>query len=136
MARNFTKKLATVSKDTFEYVLKEDLDEKGKPVKGALVFTVRPLSKKQLANYQDSSSRMNVFNNTILLGNATNEIDLFRSNVVGMKNFIVDGEDYPFKRDGVLVSDEIIEILPLDIISEVSKYILEISVPSAETMGK
>ena len=135
MARQFTKP-ATVSRDNISYFLREDIDEKGKPVKGALEFIIKPMSKKQLANYQDSSSRMNVFNNTILLGNSANEIDLFRSNVVGMKNFIVSGEDYAFKRENNLVDDAIIEILPLDIIGEVAREIIRISTITPETMGK
>lgn len=135
MARQFSKP-ATVSRENISYFLAEDIDEKGKPVKGALEFILKPMSKKQLANYQDSSSRMNVFNNTILLGNSANEIDLFRSNVVGMKNFIVDGEDYAFKRENNLVDDKIIEILPLDIIGEVAREIIRISTITPETMGK
>ena len=135
MARQFTKP-ATVSRENISYFLQEDIDEKGKPVKGALEFTIKPMSKKQLANYQDSSSRMNVFNNTILLGNSANEIDLFRSNVVGMKNFIVDGEDYAFKRESNLVDEKIIEILPLDIIGEVAREILRVSTITPEAMGK
>lgn len=135
MARQFSKP-ATVSRENTSYFLAEDIDEKGKPAKGALEFILKPMSKKQLANYQDSSSRMNVFNNTILLGNSANEIDLFRSNVVGMKNFIVDGEDYAFKRENNLVDDKIIEILPLDIIGEVAREIIRISTITPETMGK
>ena len=135
MARTFTKP-ATVSRDNISYFLQEDIDEKGKPVKGAVEFIIKPMSKKQLANYQDSSSRMNVFNNTILLGNSANDIDLFKSNVIGMKNFIVDGEEYPFKKDGLLVAEEIINILPLDIISEVSKEIQRVSVPTEEDLKK
>lgn len=135
MARQFSKP-ATVSRENISYFLAEDIDEKGKPAKGALEFILKPMSKKQLANYQDSSSRMNVFNNTILLGNSANEIDLFRSNVVGMKNFIVDGEDYAFKRENNLVDDKIIEILPLDIIGEVAREIIRISTVTPETMGK
>lgn len=128
MARTFTRDFATLSRDTKKYYLKEDLDDKGKPVKGALEFILRPMSKKQLALYQDSSSRMNVYNSTILLGNASNELDLFRTNVVGINNFIVDKEEYIFKRDNAnLVDEEITEILPLDIISEVAKEILRIS---------
>jgi hypothetical protein len=136
MARNFSKKLATLDRESYVYHLQEDLDEKGKPVKGALEFSIRPMSKKQIANFQDSSSRMNVFNNTILLGNSANDIDLFKSNVIGMKNFIVDGEEYPFKKDGLLVAEEIINILPLDIISEVSKEIQRVSVPTEEDLKK
>jgi hypothetical protein len=56
------------------------------------------------------------------------ELDLFRTNVVGINNFIVDKEEYIFKRDNAnLVDEEITEILPLDIISEVVKEILRIS---------
>lgn len=136
MARQFTNKFATVTRTEVTYVLQEDLDEKGKPVKGSLEFTLKPMSKKQIANYQDSSSRMNVFNNTILLGNASNEIDLFRSNVVGMKNFIVDGEDYPFKRENNLVDEKIVDILPLDIIGEVAREIIRVSTVSEDAIKK
>ena len=128
---------ATVSRDAQEYILLSERDEKGKAIKDATVFKVRPLSKKQLANYQDSSSRMNVFNNTILLGNSANELELFRSNVVDIKNLLSEDDVViPFKKDGMLVSDELIEMLPLEIISEVARHILEISVPSEKTMGK
>jgi hypothetical protein len=136
MARQFTNKFATVTRTEVTYVLQEDLDEKGKPIKGSLEFTLKPMSKKQIANYQDSSSRMNVFNNTILLGNASNEIDLFRSNVVGMKNFIVDGEDYPFKRENNLVDEKIVDILPLDIIGEVAREIIRVSTVSEDALKK
>ena len=130
-------KTATVSRDAQEYILLSERDEKGKAIKDATVFKVRPLSKKQLANYQDSSSRMNVFNNTILLGNSANELELFRSNVVDIKNLLSEDDVViPFKKDGMLVSDELIEMLPLEIISEVARHILEISVPSEKTMGK
>lgn len=128
---------ATVSRDAQEYILKEERDEKGKAIKDATVFKVRPLSKKQLANYQDSSSRMNVFNNTILLGNSANELELFRSNVIDIKNLLSEDDVViPFKKDGMLVAEELIEMLPLEIISEVARHILEISVPSTEKMGK
>ena len=136
MARQFTSKFATVTRTEVNYVLQEDLDEKGKPIKGSLEFTLKPMSKKQIANYQDASSRMNVFNNTILLGNASNEIDLFRSNVIGMKNFIVDGEDYPFKRENNLVDEKIVDILPLDVIGEVAREIIRISTVSEDALKK
>ena len=128
---------ATVSRDAQDYVLQSERDEKGKPIKDATIFKVRPLSKKQLANYQDASSRMNVFNNTILLGNSANELELFRSNVIDIKNLLADDDSViPFKKDGMLVSEELIEMLPLEIISEVARNILEISVPAPEKMGK
>lgn len=128
MAREFTKNFATTTRDNFKYVLKEDLDDKGKPKKGSMEFLLKPMSKRQLASFQDASSRMNVINNTLILGNATNELELFKTNVVGMNNFIVDGEPFIFKKDNYnTVDDEIIDLLPLDIISEVAKEILRVS---------
>lgn len=129
--------MATVSREVVDYVLQSERDEKGKAIKDATIFKVRPLSKKQLANFQDASSRMNVYNSTIYLGNSANEYDLFKANVTDIQNLIAyDDSVVPFKKDGTVVAESIMEILPLEIISEVAKHILEISVPSAETMGK
>lgn len=94
MAREFV----TVSLEERSYVPNDWKDEKGKPETKALIFKFKPLSKRQLAQYSDNSSRLSISSNTILLGNATNAIDLFRASITGWDNFIVDGKAKPFKK--------------------------------------
>jgi len=122
------KMFTTVSRDEKSYVPRDWLDENGKPEKGALTFKYKPLSKKQLAVHQDNSSRMSLTTNTFYLGNATISIDVFRTAVTGWENFIVDGAERPYKKDGLgLVEEEVVEILPLDLIEEVAGHILKVS---------
>ena len=133
MAREFV----TVSLEERSYVPKDWKDEKGKPEAKALTFKFKPLSKRQLAQYSDNSSRLNIGSNTISLGNATNAIDLFKIAITGWDNFIVDGKAKPFKKEGNgLLDEETIEILPLDIIEEVANHILKVSKFPEEEKGK
>ena len=133
MAREFV----TVSLEERSYVPNDWKDEKGKPEAKALTFKFKPLSKRQLAQYSDNSSRLNIGSNTISLGNATNAIDLFKIAIVGWDNFIVDGKAKPFKKEGNgLLDEEAIEVLPLDIIEEVANHILKVSKFPEEEKGK
>ena len=133
MAREFV----TVSLEEKSYIPNDWKDEKGKPEAKPLTFKFKPLSKRQLAQYADNSSRLSISSNTILLGNATNAIDLFRTAIVGWENFIVDSKARPFKKEANgLLEEEIIEILPLDIIEEVANHILKVSKFPEEEKGK
>lgn len=134
MAREFT----TISKDIKKYTPKDWLGEGGKPEDGALVFKFQPLSKRQLAQFSDNSTRLSMQSNTILLGNAENLISAFKSSITGWENLIVDGKQREFKKDSStgLVEDDIIEILPLDIIEEVAGHIVKVSKFPEEELKK
>ena len=57
--------------------------------------------------------------------------------IVGWDNFIVDKVARIFKKDASgLVEEEVIDILPLDIIEEVATHIVKVSKFSEEEMGK
>ena len=123
MAREFV----TVSRDERTYVPKDWKDEKGEPEKGALTFKFIPLSVRQLANFQDSSSRMSLNSSTLLLGNAGVHIDVFKMAISGWDNYLVDKEAVVYKKDGTGVKESLVEPLPLDIIEEVASHILQVS---------
>lgn len=134
MAREFT----TISKDIKKYTPKDWLDSEGKPEDNALVFKFQPLSKRQLAQFSDNSTRLSMQSNTILLGNAENLISAFKSSITGWDNLLVDGKPREFKKDQStgLVEDDIIEILPLDIIEEVASHIVKVSKFPEEELKK
>lgn len=123
------RELTTISKDIKKYTPKDWLDESGNPEDNALVFKFQPLSKRQLAQFSDNSTRLSMQSNTILLGNAENLISAFKSSITGWENLIVDGKPREFKKDSAsgLVEDDIIEIIPLDIIEEVASHIVKVS---------
>ena len=133
MARVFT----TNSRDEKVYVPRDFIDEKGKPEKDALSIRFIPLSKRQLALFQDASSRMSIASSTIILGNASVNIDVFKEAVIGWDNFIVDGAKVEFKKDASgKVHEEVLEQFPLDIIEEVANHIAKVSKFPEEEKGK
>ena len=122
------RELVTLSRDVKVYTPKDWLDDKGAPETGALVFKFKPLSKRQLAVFSDNSSRLSLQSNTILLGNAANYIDVCKMAITGWDNLIISGTNKPFEKDSNgLVSDDIIEDIPLDIIEEVAAHIIKVS---------
>jgi hypothetical protein len=131
------RQIATVSRDVREYTPKDWLDENEEPELSALKFKFKPLSKKQLATFSDSSTRLQISTNSIMLGNAENMINIFRVAVVGFENLIVDEQPVPFKKDTAgLVHEDIVELLPLDIIEEVGNHIVLVSKASEEVLKK
>lgn len=134
MAREFV----TVSLEERSYVPNDWKDEKGKPEAKALTFKFKPLSKRQLAQYSDNSSRLNIGSNTISLGNAVGNLDLFKSAITGWDNLIDnEGKDIKFKRDASgLVAEELIESIWEDVIQEVANHILKVSKFPEEEKGK
>ncbi len=131
------RELVTISLEERKYTPKDWLDEKGNPEEKAFTIKFKPLSKRALAQFSDSSSRLSLASNTILLGNAENAINVFRANVSGWENLIIDGKPRTFKRDlNGLVEEDIIEILPLDIIEEVATYMIRVSKFPEEEKGK
>ena len=79
---------------------------------------------------------MSLNSNTILLGVASINIDIFRSQVCGWENFEIDDKKVPFKAVSGLVEEAVVNALPLDIIEEVALHIIEVSSVNAEDMGK
>lgn len=133
MAKNYV----TVDRSEKRYTVRDSLDANGKPEKEALVFKFIPLSKRQLAVFQDSSTRMSMSSNTILLGNASVNIDIFKEAITGFENLQVNGAMLQFKKDlqGRL-HDDVIEDIPLELIEEVSTHIVKVSKFPEEEKGK
>lgn len=123
MGRKFT----TIDRNEREYIPKDWKDENDKPEQNALKFKFKPLSKRQLAEFSDNSSRMQVHSGTVILGTTSIDIEVFKVAINGWENFIVDDKEYKFKRVNGLVDEDAINILDLDIISEVSNHIIEVS---------
>lgn len=134
MAREFN----TLTLDEREYVPKDWIDAKtGKPELNAFKIKFKPLNKRQLASFVDNSSRLSISTNTIILGNASNCIDVFKVAVTGWENCINRGEAVVFKKDSaLLVDDSLIEIIDLDIIEEVANHIIKISRFPEDARGK
>ena len=134
MAREFV----TVSLEERSYVPNDWKDEKGKPEAKALIFKFRPLSKRQLAHYSDNSSRLNIGSNTISLGNAVGNLELFKASITGWDNFLdKDGKEIKFKRDSSgVVAEELVECVWEDVIQEVANHILKVSKFPEEEKGK
>ena len=134
MARKFV----TIDRSERTYVPKDWIDLKTKePEEKALTFKFIPLSKRQLAQFADNSTRMSLQNNVILLGNASVNIEIFKTAINGWDNFIVDDKPYKFtKGANGLVSEDVIEILDQDIIDEIALHILKVSKADEEEMGK
>lgn len=127
MARKFV----TLDMSERSYVPKDWADEEVK-----LTFKFKPLSKRQLAQFRDNSSRMSLQNNTILLGVASINIDIFRSQICGWENLEIDDKKVQYKAVSGLVDEAVVNALPLDIIEEVALHIIEVSSVNAEDMGK
>ena len=121
MARDIT----TVSKEARTFV---PLDWIADPVAEQLTFEYTPLSKRQLAKVADSSSKMDIGTNTILLGNAEVSMKVFQEHISGVKNLVVDGKNVKFKKgtNGGVHAD-IIDMLPLDVMEETVREILSVS---------
>ena len=134
MARKFV----TIDRSEKAYVPKDWIDSKTKePEEKALTFKFIPLSKRQLAQFADNSTRMSLQNNVILLCNASINIEIFKTAVSGWANFIVDEKPYKFKKGANgLVEEDVIEILDQDIIDEVASHIIKVSKATEEEMGK
>ena len=94
MGRKFT----TVNRSEQEYVPKDWKNGEGKPELNALTFRFKPLNKRQLAEFSDNSSRMQVQSSTVILGTSSIDYDIFKVAITGWDNFIVDGKALPFKR--------------------------------------
>lgn len=132
------RKFVTIDRSEKSYVPKDWIDEKTKePEDKALSFKFIPLSKRQIAQFSDNSTRMSLASNAILLGNASVNIDIFKTAISGWDNFVVDGKPYKFKKgNNGLVDEEVINILDQDIIDEVANHILDTSKASDVEMGK
>lgn len=127
MARKFV----TLDMSERSYVPKDWAEDEVK-----LTFKFKPLSKRQLAQFRDNSSRMSLHSNTILLGVASINIDIFRSQVCGWENLEIDDKKVQYKAVSGLVDEAVVNALPLDIIEEVALHIIEVSSVNAEDMGK
>lgn len=133
MAKNYV----TVDRSERVYVVKDSLDINGKPEKDALSFKFIPLSKRQLAAFQDSSTRMNISSNTILLGTAIVNMDVFKEAVVGFDNLCINGSIVQFKKDmSGRLHDDLLEDIPLELIEEVATHIIKVSKFPEEEKGK
>ena len=132
MAREFV----TVSRSEREYIPKDWYDEKGKPEKGALTFKFKPLSKRQLAEYTDNSSRVSLSSNVLILGTNSVNIDIFKSTISGWSGLIIDGKEYPFRLEIGAIPEEVIDAIDMDIINEVANHIVTVSKFPKETLGK
>ncbi len=116
--------LITISKDVRTFIPLDWLADE----KDQLTFEYKPLSKRQLARVADNSSKMDINTNTILIGNSEVSIKLFTESVSGIKNLVVDEKAVKFKKGpNGGVADDIVELLPLDIIEEVAREILSVS---------
>ena len=116
--------LSTVTKEERTFIpvdwLSDDKDQ--------LTFVYKPLSKRQLAKVAESSSKMDIQTNTILIGNAEIGMRVVTEAVTDIKNLVVDEKMVKFKKGpNGNVDDAIIEMLPLDIIDEVAREILSVS---------
>jgi hypothetical protein len=132
------RELVTVSLEERSYIPNDWKDEKGKPEAKALTIKFKPLSKRQLAHYSDNSSRLNIGSNTISLGNAVGNLELFRASVTGWDNLVDnEGKDIKFKRDASgLIAEDLIELIWEDVIQEVATHILKVSKFPEEEKGK
>lgn len=121
--------ITTVSREVRKYTPKDWLLPSGEPEEKALVIHFQPLSKRQLAQFADNSTRLSIQSNTILIGNAENAINVFKTALVGWDNFLADGKPLEFKKDNStgLLDEDIVEIIPLDIIEEVANHIVKTS---------
>ena len=126
-------KIATLDITTArEYTLKADEKEDVKTT-----FSFKPLSKRQLALYKDSNSKMNLQTNTFYFGNSASAIDVFRSQVTGWENITDgDGKEIKIKITNGLIDENLINGFPLDIIEEVSGHIVTISSVGEEILEK
>ena len=126
-------KIATLDITTErKYTLKADEKEEVKTT-----FSIKPLSKRQLALYKDSNSKMNLQTNNFYFGNSASAIDVFRSQVTGWENITDDsGKEIKIKLTNGLIDETLINIFPLDIIEEVSSHIVTISSAGNEILEK
>lgn len=126
-------KIATLDITTArEYTLKADEKEDVKTT-----FLFKPLSKRQLALYKDSNSKMNLQTNTFYFGNSASAIDVFRSQVTGWENITDDnGKEIKIKITNGIIDEALINGFPLDVIEEVSGHIVTISSAGAEELEK
>ena len=126
-------KIATLDITTErKYTLKADEREEVKTT-----FSFKPLSKRQLALYKDSNSKMNLQTNTFYFGNSASAIDVFRSQVNGWENITDDsGKEIKIKLTNGLIDETLINGFPLDIIEEVSGHIVTISSVGNEILEK
>lgn len=132
------RKFVTIDRSERKYVPKDWLDNKTKePEEKALTFKFIPLSKRQLAQFADNSTRMSLNGNVLLLGTASINIEIFKTAICGWDNFIVNEKPYKYKKGtNGLVDEEVIDILDQDIIDEVALHILDVSKATDEAMGK
>lgn len=117
-----------------KYTLKADEKEEVKTT-----FLFKPMSKRQLASYKDSNSKMNLQTNTFYFGNSTSAVDVFRSQVTGWENITItddSGKELKFKITNGLIDDKLIDGFPLDIIEEVSGHIVTVSSVGEEILEK
>ena len=128
-------KIATLDITTErKYTLKADEKEEVKTT-----FLFKPLSKRQLALYKDSNSKMNLQTNTFYFGNSASAIDVFRSQVTGWENITItdeNGKELKFKITNGIIDEALINGFPLDIIEEVSGHIVTISSAGNEELEK
>lgn len=118
--------LATLSLKEVEYKPTEwAMDEKPWTVK------VKPMSKRQLAQYKDNSSRMSLTTNSFYFGTSVNAIDIVKTQVTGWDNYSV-----PFKQKNGVMDDEVLESLYLEDIEEIANHIIKISTVGAEDLEK
>ena len=91
-------------------------------------FKFKPMGKRQLALYKDNSSRMSLQTNSFYFGNSANAIEIFKAQIVDWEN-VLDEKDKPIaiKITNGLVSDEQINLFPLELIEEVSNHIITVS---------
>lgn len=125
MARKFV----TISKEVRTYVPKDWLEADGTPEANAFTVKFIPLSKRQLAQFSDNSTRLSMQSNTILLGNSENSLTLFKGVVIGWDNLFVNDKAIEFKKDPStnLISDEAIDGIDLDVIEEIVGHIIKVS---------
>ena len=99
-------KIATLDITTErKYTLKADEKEEVKTT-----FLFKPLSKRQLALYKDSNSKMNLQTNTFYFGNSASAIDVFRSQVNGWENITDDSGKEIFIGGNIEVKEFITKI--------------------------
>lgn len=126
-------KIATLDLSTERvYTLKADENEEVKTN-----FKFKPLSKRQLALYKDSNSKMSLQNNTFYFGNSASALEVFRSQVTNWENITDnDGKEIKIKITNGLIDENLINGFPLDVIEEVAGHIINVSSVGTETMEK
>lgn len=95
------------------------------------VLKVKPLSKRQLAQYKDNSSRMSLTTNSFYFGTSVSALDIFKTQVVGWENYPI-----PYKQKNGVVDDEVFESVHLDDIEETANYIIKISTVGTDDLEK